>query len=226
MRTEKVRRVLKGIRRQQSAHQDSAPPLLLADFQQMLDAMYGTTARTVRNRALLAVAFFGAFRRSEVVNLQLADLRIREEGMILGLRHSKTNQGGATEDKAIARGPQGSPYCPVQLLEQWLAVYEEQLNERPRGPVFPALDPAGLPQARGMTPENFYHLFKGALRGAGFDPGEYSPHSLRSGFITSAYLAGKDPFKIKRISGHRSQTTFERYLHEADRFQSNASDLL
>jgi integrase len=217
---------LKGIRRQEVAHQDSAAPLLLVDFQAMLDAISGEDPLGVRNRALLSTAFFGAFRRSEVVGLQLPDLRIREEGMIVGLRHSKTNQGGAGEDKAIARGPQGSPYCPVQLVEQWLTVYAGRADEKRRGPVFPALDRAGNPQPHCMTPENFYYLFKRALRRAGFDPEEYSPHSLRSGFITSAYLAGKDPFKIKRISGHRSQTTFERYLHEADRFQSNASDLL
>lgn len=77
-----------------------------------------------------------------------------------------------------------------------------------------------------MTPESFYLLFKQAIRRAGLDPTAYSPHSLRSGFITASYLAGKDPFKIRRISGHRSHAVFERYIHEADRFSDNASDLL
>ncbi|MFA9462585.1 hypothetical protein [Thiohalorhabdus methylotrophus] len=78
-----------------------------------MDAQAGKGLATVRNRALLALAYFGAFRRSEAVALRIEDLHPWREGMIVGLRPSKANQGGAPESRAIARGPAGSPYCPV-----------------------------------------------------------------------------------------------------------------
>ena len=215
VRTEVVRRDFQGIRRQQDSRPESAPPLLLADFQHVLDTLDATDARGCRNRALLALAFFGAFRRSEVVRIHIADLTPQPQGLLVGLRHSKANQTGRAETKAIARGPQGSPYCPVQLLEAWLACYRELAGPIADGPVFPAIDGDGtVRRDRPMTAANFYQLFKKALRQAGLNPAHYSPHSLRSGFITSAYLHGKDPFKIKRISGHRSQATFEGYLQD------------
>jgi integrase len=226
VRTETVRRVMTGIGRQLDSTPESAPPLLLEDFKRVMDALTGDSLATTRNRALLALAYFGAFRRSEVVALRIEDLRIWREGMIVGLRASKANQGGAPESKAIARGPQGSPYCPVQRVAEWLAEQQKRGEPAEEGPLFPPVNPDGTLGNRPITPENFYQFLKGALRQAGLDPTGYSPHSLRSGFITASYLAGKDPFKIRRISGHRSQEVFERYLHEADRFSDNASDLL
>lgn len=226
VRTETVRRLLQGIQRHQDTRPDSPAPLLLQDLKSVLDALNGSDSRSVRNRALLAVAFFGAFRRSEVVRLRREDATVEAKGATLALRHSKTNQSGLAETKTLARGPVGSPYCPVQLLENWLALLTSRLEKSPHGPLFPGLDPRGQPKQRAMAPETFYALFKEALTRAGFDPDRYSPHSLRAGFITSAYLGGKAPFKIKRISGHRHHPTFERYLHEADRFEDNASDLL
>lgn len=226
VRTETVRRVMTGIGRQLDSTPDSAPPLLLEDVKRVMDALTGEGLAAKRNRALLALTYFGAFRRSEVVVLRIEDLRLGREGMIVGLRASKANQGGAPESKAIARGPQGSPYCPVQRVADWLAERHQRGESAEEGPLFPRINPDGTVGARAITPENFYQFLKRALRQAGLDPDAYSPHSLRSGFITASYLAGKDPFKIRRISGHRSQEVFERYLHEADRFRDNASDLL
>ena len=227
VRSETVRRVLKGIHRYHDTRPASSQPLLLEDLKRLLDALRGPDPRSLRNLALISTAFFGAFRRSEVVALRVEDVATSEDGMIVSLRHSKANQAGKPETKAIARGPGGSPYCATQLMEAWLDVYTRHVGPIPNnGPVFPVMATEGSFGRSGLSGDYFYHLIKHGLRNAGLDPTAYSPHSLRSGLITSAYLAGKDPYKIKRLSGHRHHPTFEGYLRETDAFRENAADLL
>ena len=48
----------------------------------------------IRDRALLLVGFAGAFRRSELVALDVTDLQFTPEGLLLTIRRSKTDQEG------------------------------------------------------------------------------------------------------------------------------------
>ena len=52
----------------------------------------------------------------------------------------------------------------------------------------------------------------------------FSPHSFRAGFITEAHRRGKAAVDIKRVSGHRDQRTFERYIRRTDHFEGHAGD--
>jgi site-specific recombinase XerD len=47
-----------------------------------------------RHCALLLLAFAGAFRRSELVALDVADLKETEDGFKITIRRSKTDQEG------------------------------------------------------------------------------------------------------------------------------------
>jgi site-specific recombinase XerD len=50
---------------------------------------------------LLLTGFAGGFRRSELVGLDLADIERARQGMIVTLRHSKTDQEGAGRRSGI-----------------------------------------------------------------------------------------------------------------------------
>ena len=76
-----------------------------------------------------------------------------------------------------------------------------------------------------LTGDGFYKLIKKLCTEACIESKQISPHSLRAGFITSAYMAGKDHIKTKQISGHRYHETYERYIRDADRYRNNAADL-
>jgi hypothetical protein len=71
----------------------------------------------LRDRALLLLGFAGAFRRSELVALDVADIAETEAGLIVTIRHSKTDQEGKGVTIAIARGDVA---CPVKALREWL----------------------------------------------------------------------------------------------------------
>jgi hypothetical protein len=79
----------------------------------------------------------GALRRSEIVGLNVSDLRFEGEGVVLRLRRSKTNQEGALEEVAVLYG--SDPHtCPVRALQTGLAI--SGLVSRP---LFRAVDRAG-----------------------------------------------------------------------------------
>src|SRR5262249_2746009 len=113
---EKVKAVLSGIRRTIGA----APVRKKAATSDLVLSMVGGTGaalRELRNRAILLLGFAGAFRRSELVALDIADIEETPEGMLVTLRRSKTDQEGVGRRVAI---PRGEIACPVAALRTWL----------------------------------------------------------------------------------------------------------
>lgn len=115
--SELVRSVIKGIRRVKGVAQKAAKPLVKEDLFAVLDAM-GDTIKDARDRSLLLVGFAGGFRRSELVGLNVEDLAFVRQGMIITLRHSKTDQEGQGRKIGIPFGR--TRHCPVKATETWL----------------------------------------------------------------------------------------------------------
>ena len=57
---------------------------------------------------------------------------------------------------------------------------------------------------------------------AGIDSANYSGHSLRSGFATTAAEAGAEERSIMAMTGHKSTQMVRRYIQEANLFKNNA----
>ena len=54
----------------------------------------GTSLRALRDRAIILLGFAGAFRRSELVALDVEDFEEAPEGLLVTIRRSKTDQEG------------------------------------------------------------------------------------------------------------------------------------
>ena len=72
--------------------------------------------RALRNRAVLLLGFAGAFRRSELVALNVEDLEETPEGLLITIRRGKTDQEGLGRKVAI---PRGAIACPIEALKAW-----------------------------------------------------------------------------------------------------------
>ncbi|WP_231566459.1 site-specific integrase [Litchfieldella xinjiangensis] len=214
-----VRSVMRGIKRTRDMRQASAPALRLEDLLTLLAAMDPNTLHDLRDSAAFALSFYGAFRRSEVVAIGLQDIEWKPQGIIITLHHSKTNQSGRVETKSIRRAAADVPFCPVALLEAWI-----QASGIQRGAIFRGISLAGRLGAGRMTDHALYTRMKRALKRAKLADKGFSPHSFRAGFITEAHLRGKSDTQIKRVSGHRDQKSFERYIRIADEFEDHAGD--
>src|SRR3954447_18447344 len=112
-----VERTMCGIRRAKGIAPNGKSPILTPLLRQMV-ATLSDDLPGLRDKALL-MGFAGAFRRSELVGLQVRDIQIGDAGLIVTLRRSKTDQEGASFTKGIPIGT-NTTTCPKCALEAWL----------------------------------------------------------------------------------------------------------
>jgi site-specific recombinase XerC len=117
------------------AAQHQAKPLLREDLFVVLGAM-GDRLKDLRDKALMLLGFAGGLRRSEVIAINCNDLERAQQGVILTIRRSKTDQDGVGRKIGIPFGR--TIYCPVRALENWLNA--ARLED---GPVFRPVDRHG-----------------------------------------------------------------------------------
>lgn len=98
-----------------------------------------------RDRALILLGFAGAFRRSELVGLDVADSGFGKDGLTVTLRRSKTDQEGAGRKIGIPYGSNPDT-CPVRTIQAWL----EQAGVN-AGPLFRSINRHGQVQPGRMT---------------------------------------------------------------------------
>ncbi|RYG56828.1 MAG: site-specific integrase, partial [Alphaproteobacteria bacterium] len=206
-----VKATLAGIRRMKGTAQRRVRALVKDDLLALLLGVgQQGTMRAARDRALLLVGFAGAFRRSELVALTVADLNPCSGGIEVNIKRSKTDQEGKgrTVFLPAARGSQ----CPVAALNDWLA--QTGIAE---GPIFRSVGKSGLVGAKGLSAQSVGLVVKDAVRRVSGDKAAASVagHSLRSGFCTEAAAAGLMPWQIRAQTGHTTDAMLARYIRPA-----------
>jgi site-specific recombinase XerD len=174
----------------------------------------------LRDRALLLVGFAGAFRRSELVGLNVEDLEISLEGLTIALRRSKTDQEGQGMRKAIHYGDNAAT-CPVRALQAWL-----EGAGITTGAIFRKVNKGGNAEAWRLTDKSVALIIKRAAESVGLDASSYSGHSLRAGCATEAAAAGAADRDIQRQTGHKSAAMVQRYIREGSLFRNNVTSSL
>jgi site-specific recombinase XerD len=212
---EKVKAVLSGIRRTIGA----APVRKKAATSDLVLGMVGgkgASLRELRNRAILLLGFAGAFRRSELVALNVDDLEETAEGMLVTLRRSKTDQEAFGRRVAI---PRGEIACPVAALRAWL-----DAAGIAEGPIFRRIFNKRCQRVteRRLAPRNVAAIVKQGAARLGFDPSTFGGHSLRAGFVTSAVKRGANLIKITDVTGHKSLEMLKTYSRDAEAFVGHA----
>jgi site-specific recombinase XerD len=212
--SEKVRATLRGIRRTVGAAPARKAPVLAETARAMAlavpDGLKGT-----RDRALLLLGFAGAFRRSELVALNVADLEESEGGLKITIRRSKTDQEGHGETIAIVRG--GGMSCPVKAVKAWL-----QAATIAEGALFRPVAKGGRLGSERLTDQSVCNIVKDYAQRLGLKAADFGAHSLRSGFLTSAARRGASVFKMRDVSRHKSMDVLQGYVRDADMFRDHA----
>jgi integrase len=177
-------------------------------------AACGTNLVGKRDRALLALGFGGAFRRSELVALRVEDLEFAKEGLKVRVQRSKTDQDGAGQTVPVLDGPRLSVKAAVS---DWMAAAGID-----SGPLFRRLIKGGTVTPDSLTDRSVANIIKERAEQAGLDANRFSGHSLRAGFLTSAAANGADLWKMAEVSRHRKIETLRTYVREAQAFQGHA----
>lgn len=213
-----VRATLRGLRRTFGTAQKQAKALLRDDLFLVLDAM-GSELKDRRDRALLLLGFAGGFRRSELVGLDLVDIEQVRQGLIITLRHSKTDQEGTGRKIGIPHGRTRN--CPVVAVTDWLT--SSCISE---GAIFRPINRHDQLQPERLSGDAVSEVIRDRLAAAGIDPTGYSGHSLRAGFATSAAQAGASTLKIRAQTGHASDVMLSRYIRDGELFMGNAAGMM
>lgn len=212
----RVATVWQGIRRAKGTAQKGKAPARTQEVRAMVAAC-GDGLLGARDRALLLLGFAGAFRRSELVGLQVADLDFGADGLTVTLRRSKTDQEGAGQKVGIPYGSHPQT-CPVRGLQAWL-----QAADITAGPVFRSVDRHGNVRLAALTGQSVALVVKKCAEAAGLDPAKFAGHSLRAGLATAAAEAGVSERIIAAQTRHRSLPMLRRYIREGNLFRENAA---
>lgn len=219
--TATVRKTLAGIARVNGRPKKKAKALSIEDLELIAATLASLgTLKATRDNALLQVGFFGAFRRSELVDIEVDHVAWDAQGITITLPRSKTDQNGEGVSKAIPYSD--GPCCPATALRAWLDAAGVA-----NGPVFRSLSKWGVMGADRLNPASVNTILAGAaqLTKLSYVP-ELSSHSLRRGMATSAYRAGADFRDIKRQGAWRHDGTVQGYIEEAGLFEENAAGSL
>ena len=211
----RVAAVVGGIRRTVGTAPKQKAPLTVEALRKVVRALPEGPAG-VRDRAMLLLGFAGALRRSELVALDVGDVREVADGLEVTIRRGKTDQEGAGRVVGVPFGRKET--CPVRALRAWL-----ELAALTEGPVFRAVSQSGAVGAERLSDQSVALVVKRACESAGV-AGDFAGHSLRAGLATSAAKAGKGLDAIMRQTGHKSERVARGYVRLATVFDANAAD--
>ena len=208
-----------GIKRRKGSFQEAKKPILINSLKKIInviDQQKKEEIKILRDRSILLIGFSGGFRRNEIVSLDYDDLDFVPEGLKLSIRRSKTDQFGEGFTKALPYFD-SSQYCPVVSLKKLL-----ELSKIRSGAVFRRFSKGSKLSENRLTDQTVALLIKEYLNLAGIDSQNFSGHSLRSGFATSAAESGVEERNIMAMTGHKSTEMVRRYIKEANLFKNNA----
>ncbi len=208
-----------GIKRRKGSNQKGKKPILISNLKEIInviDQQKKAELKKLRDRTIILIGFSGGFRRNEIVSLDYDDLDFVSEGLKINLKRSKTDQYGEGLVKGLPYF-ENTQYCPVLSLKKWIKV--SRINS---GPLFRRFKKGSRLSNDRLTDQTVALLIKEYLEIVGVDSKNYSGHSLRSGFATSAAESGVEERNIMAMTGHKSTEMVRRYIKDANLFKNNA----
>jgi integrase len=142
------------------------------------------------------------------------DLNFCDGGLRVTVRRSKTDQEGKGATIGILAG---SIACPVKAVQAWI-----EAAGITAGPLFrPVVKGGALRDAR-LSDRTVANVVKVNAHRVGLNATDFSGHSLRAGFLTSAATRGASIFKMMDVSRHKSMDTLRGYVRDANLFRDHA----
>jgi len=208
-----------GIKRRKGSIQKGKKPLLINSLKILINVIDEYNKKDIiklRDRSIILMGFSGGFRRSEIVSLNYDDLDFVTEGLKIYIKRSKTDQFGEGSLKGLPYFD-NKKYCPVLSLKNWIEI--SNINS---GPLFRRFSKSSKLLENRLSDQTIALLIKKYLKLAGINNKDYSGHSLRSGFATSAAESGAEERSIMAMTGHKSTEMVRRYIKVANLFKNNA----
>lgn len=236
VRVEPLRSVWQGVQRVHGEPQTRKAPVNVPDMRRMIAGM-GEGAKAQRDAAIFVIGFAGAMRRADIVGLDWSAngsgagyIEQTPDGLLVRFRRSKTDQTGVGEVIGLPYGAHLST-CPVRQLAAWRALVELQHGEA-SGPIFRRVSRHGAIGSAPMDGGSIARMVKARIADSLIAQGEgreeadrqaesFAGHSLRAGFVTSAFQSGVAEAAIMPHTRHKRAETLYKYRRNATVFVDN-----
>lgn len=168
--------------------------LSVAEIDAMTAAIDPSREESLRNRAIIETLYGSGLRVSELVDLRLSRLNLKDGFLIVEGKGSKQRL---------------APVSPVAA-----ELILDYLEQRIRGPIKPGnsdilfLNRRGAALSRVMV----FYIVRDLAAAAGIEK-KVSPHTLRHSFATHLLEGGANLRAIQEMLGHESIATTEIYIH-------------
>ncbi len=212
-----IRKIRAGIKREIGTKQTQKLPLTTENIKLLIDSIGRLVwPIEVRDKAMILIGFAGAFRRSELVAIDLEHLTFDQLGVSIFIPKSKVDQEmqGRVVDIPFAPGAQ---YCPVRALQDWIRCAKIE-----NGPIFLQVHKGGNIIPRRLGDRSVALMLKRRCKPFGFSD-NIAGHSLRAGHVTSAIKNGTPETWIMRQTGHTNIDTLRKYERLNKEFESNSA---
>lgn len=198
-----------------------APPVTVDVLRKMIDTTDPDTPIGKRDRVLLLLGLAMMARRSELVDLQISHVSEDDNGLLVLIAMSKTDQDATGVEVAVPYGSHPDT-DPVRAVRAWLAVLAE--HGVTSGPLLRAVDRHGRISPDGITTDSVSRIVRRLAVAAVVPNAEkYTAHSLRAGGATSSYQAG---IPVGTIAKHGrwspNSPVVLSYIRAVDRWSDNA----
>ncbi len=213
-----IQKTMAGIMRIHAKPKQKAHPLSPEDLILIIKKLNKDDSFSAyRDKALLQIGFYGAFRRSELVNIKVEDIEWKNQGIDILIPRSKTDQNHSGQYCAIPFGK--NEFCPISSLNDWL-----KISDIKQGFLFREIKKGGKLGDDALTPLSVNHILKKRAHEAGIlYASDLSSHSLRRGLATSASRFGAELQSIMRQGRWKNVNTVIEYIEATARFDENAA---
>jgi integrase len=194
---ELVRQVRLGLRRTYgTAPRRLARPLTVPEIRQIVTSIDRSTPIGARDAAIILLGCASALRGSELGALSLADIEAKPGGLLVCIRHSKTDQEGRGQVVAVAHGTHATT-DPVAALAAWRRVRGDQ-----PGALFTRIWASRISD-QPLGNHVVARMLRQRAVAAGLDGTRITAHSLRAGHATAAAMAGVPLDRIAAQTRHK-----------------------
>jgi site-specific recombinase XerD len=160
-----------------------------------------------RDAALLAMLYGAGLRRTEAVNLDVADYDLTTGQLLIRC-------GKGRKDRQLFAG-NGT----ATAVREWLAVRAQD-----PGPLFVPIGKSGRLFPRRLSDKAVTHILQ--ERAAEATITAFSPHDLRRSYISTLLASGVDLVTVSALAGHASVTTTATYDRRGDEAKRQAAERL
>lgn len=213
-----IQKTMTGILRVHGKPKQKAHPLSVEELLIIIEYLSkNNSLAALRDKALLQVGFFGAFRRSELTQIQVEHLNWQDKGIDILIPTSKTDQTHQGQYCALPYGK--GLLCPVRTIKEWL-----EASGIKQGPLFREIKKGDKLRARALSPLAVNYILKKHAKACGLSCiDQLSSHSLRRGLATNASSIGANLASIMRQGRWKQVNTVMEYIEASERFSENAA---